>query len=220
VPRPFRGGTPLSLTVSAADATLNALLATCYAQPDSRTPFAILADYLEEQGDSRSDLLRHYLQLWAQAEALPIRGLKQGKGLDLSFLAKDERRLRYFACLCVRLTPLPGGVRAWEVLKEERSQRTIVVAELYEAELVTIGELQQARLSNQAASGAWLTLAARHAAWTPKTPGGALRYAKLAADCVILSARTRGPGSTDPDQAAAIAWQQHLLACCAEVQHS
>lgn len=202
------------------DRTLTDLVGVCLAQPDSRTPFAILSDYLEEGGDQRCNLLRDYLGLWTRAEALPVEMPKLRNKLDLSPLGDSERHLRNFACLCVRLTPLLEGRRTWDMLQGEQGRQTIAMVELYNAELVPLGQLQSARIPSIIARGDWSTLAAWHAAWA-KSHASAIEHATLAADCVrqvaMAFAEAANP-SIDREHVRrnVTAWQQQLAMLCAQ----
>jgi uncharacterized protein (TIGR02996 family) len=202
------------------DRMLTDLIAVCLARPDSRTPFAILSDYLEEQGDPRCNLLRDYLSLWTRAEALPVEIPKLRNKLDLSLLGVHERQLRNFACLCVRLTPLLEGRRAWDVLHEEQVRQTIGLAELYNAELVPLGQMQSARIPSLMARTNWGTLAAWNAAWA-KSPNSPVEHTTLAAECIrqvaMTFAETANPAlDREHVRRNVTAWQQQLAMLCAQ----
>ena len=176
---------------------------------------AILADYLEEQGDPRCAFLRDYLSLWDQAEVLPVQASSSRKKLDLAALGGHERRLRWFACLCVRLTPHAEGQRAWELLRVERARQTVVVAELYSAELATVGQLQAARMTDVESRGRWETLAARHTAWVARTPEVAVQSALFAAECIVQAILASTPRATrSADRRGLTGWQQQLARLC------
>ena len=67
--------------------------------------------------------------------------------------AERDRRARWFACVCVRGTPLRYGQTTWVLLTDERSRRAVEVAEQYAEGRASTDEL--------AAAGA----AARDATW-------------------------------------------------------
>ena len=203
------------------DRTLTDLVTVCLAQPDSRTSFAILADYLEEQGDERCKLLRTYLDLWTRAETLPTIKPWRHKGDLITDMAGNERRLRRYACLCVRLMPLPDGRRAWDLLPVGQARQTIVLAELYAAELIPLGQLQSTRIPNLSARGQWITLAAWHAAWA-KPAAGPEEQVDLVTDCLeqAIVATTAVPGGERELKERLRAWQLQLMDLCRKASTS
>jgi len=66
----------------------------------------------------------------------------------------SDSTLRKLACRFVRETPLSDGRRVWDLLKDERSRRTVEVAELYANGKATDGELQAAYAAADAAYAA------------------------------------------------------------------
>jgi len=54
---------------------------------------------------------------------------------------EDDRKLRLYACACVRKTPLADGRTTWDLLTDERSRKAIEVAELYAEGKATEEEL-------------------------------------------------------------------------------
>ena len=48
---------------------------------------------------------------------------------NISF--RDDKKIRLFACACVRETPLADGRKVWDLLTDERSRKVVEVAELY-----------------------------------------------------------------------------------------
>jgi hypothetical protein len=73
----------------------------------------------------------------------------------------DDKKLRAFACWCVRETPIPDGRKVWDLLTDDRSRRAVEVAERFIRDEATAEELAAAR------DAAWDAArdAARDAAW-------------------------------------------------------
>ena len=65
----------------------------------------------------------------------------------------DEKKLRAYACYCVRHTPLGDGRVVWDLLTDERSRNAIEVAERYIEGKATQEELAAA--GSAARSAAW-----------------------------------------------------------------
>lgn len=85
----------------------------------------------------------------------------------------DRKRLRLFACWCVRETPLADGRKVWDLLTDERSRNAVVVAERFANGEATDEERDAAWAAAGDAAGdaawdaAWdaARAAARDAAW-------------------------------------------------------
>jgi hypothetical protein len=81
----------------------------------------------------------------------------------------DDKRLRAFACWCVRETPLADGRKVWDLLTDERSRRAVEVAEAFIRDEATAEELAAAwdAAWDAARDAAWAAAwdAARDAAW-------------------------------------------------------
>jgi hypothetical protein len=81
----------------------------------------------------------------------------------------DDKKLRAFACWCVRNTPLADGRKVWDLLEDERSRRAVEVAEMYIRDEATAEELAAAwdAAWDAARAAAWdaAWAAARDAAW-------------------------------------------------------
>lgn len=73
----------------------------------------------------------------------------------------DDKELRLFGCWCVRHTPVSDGRVVWDLLTDERSRRTVEVAEAYAEGRASMEELQAAW-----AAAAEASRAAAAAAWT------------------------------------------------------
>ena len=56
-------------------------------------------------------------------------------------LIRDEKKLRLFACWCIRNTKLADGRTVWDLLTDERSRRAVEVAELFANGKATDAEL-------------------------------------------------------------------------------
>jgi hypothetical protein len=73
----------------------------------------------------------------------------------------SNKKLRLFACWCVRETPLADGRKVWDLLTDERSRNAVIVAERHANGDATDAELAAA----WAAAGAAAWAAAGDAAW-------------------------------------------------------
>ena len=56
----------------------------------------------------------------------------------------DDKKMRLFACACIRLTPAGKGKTVWDLLNDERSRNAVVVAERYANGEATGEELKAA----------------------------------------------------------------------------
>jgi len=80
----------------------------------------------------------------------------------------SNKKLRLFACWCVRETPLADGRKVWDLLTEERSRNAVVVSERFANGRATDKAWAAARDAAWAAgdaAGAAARAAARDAAW-------------------------------------------------------
>ena len=132
---------------------------------------------------------------------------------------KDERKLRLYGCACIRGTPISKGRTVWALLTDERSRKSVEVAEAYAYGKATEEERAAARGAAWDAAGA----AARDAAWAARgaawdAAGAAARdAARVAAwdaagdaawDAARVAARV---AAWDAAGAAARAWQADKL---------
>lgn len=81
--------------------------------------------------------------------------------LQNSGIKVNDKKLRLFACTCVRETPLADGRKVWDLLTDERSRRAVEVAERFARGEATQEELAAAWAA--AKDAAWA--AAKGAAW-------------------------------------------------------
>ncbi len=51
--------------------------------------------------------------------------------LNAAGIKVSDKKLRLFACSCIRETPLPDGRKVWDLLTDERSRRVVEVAERF-----------------------------------------------------------------------------------------
>ena len=65
---------------------------------------------------------------------------------------KDDRKMRLFACQCIRRTPLVDGRTVWDLLTDGRSRNAIEVAEKFARGEATAEELAAAYATDAAAS--------------------------------------------------------------------
>ena len=112
---------------------------------------------------------------------------------------RDDRKMRLFACACVRKTPLADGCTVWDLLTDVRSRDAVEVAERYAIGEATGAELDAAEDAawDAAWSAAWI--AARAAAWTAAR-SAAWTAAQAARDAAARAARAAR------DAAEAAAW--------------
>ena len=75
---------------------------------------------------------------------------------------RDDKKLRLFACWCVRNTKLADGRTVWDLLTDERSRKAVEVAEAFACGEATQEELDAAR---DAAYAAWSAAYAEYAAY-------------------------------------------------------
>ena len=104
--------------------------------------------------------------------------------------AKDDRKMRLYACACIRTTPLADGRTVWDLLTDGRSMNAVEVAEQYAEGRATEEERAAAREAARAAiydvGGGWdVDYAARAAALVADSGAGravwAASYAAMSA---------------------------------------
>lgn len=163
-------------------------------QPDLRTPRLIFADYLEEQGDPRAACLRWQASVWERAEHLPWPTARR-RDLDLTPLQQDEARLRFFACLSVRLTPWQSTsllglrtrrLRVWDWLTPS-AHSAIAAAELYAAGLFTVNRLRRSMHDIRAVQGMTVVSSLQQ---VQDAAADAARYAATEASTTVTLAAT------------------------------
>ena len=76
---------------------------------------------------------------------------------------EDDKKMRLFACACIRRTPLADGRTVWDLLTDERSRNAIEVAEKFARGEATAEEL--AHDAYAAADAAYAAYAAADAAY-------------------------------------------------------
>lgn len=83
----------------------------------------------------------------------------------------DDKKMRLFACACIRLTPAGKGKTVWDLLNDERSRNAVVVAERYASGEATGEELKAAADAAYAATYATyaVTYAAVYAAYAAQS---------------------------------------------------
>ena len=106
---------------------------------------------------------------------------------------RDDKKLRLFACWCVRHTQLADGRTVWDLLTDERSRKAVEVAEAFACGEATQEELDAAWAAGDAAwaardaagAAAW---AAGDAAWAARDAARAAAWAAWAARAAAWAA--------------------------------
>ena len=134
---------------------------------------------------------------------IPLITILEHNGLEDAFWAlravpKEQERerdqlTRLFACRCIQETPLVSGGMVWDLLRDPRSKRSLVVAERFLEGLATITEVTAAFREllkveeNPAESAVWAAVSAVESAawgknvWAPAAWNAAVLAAKAAA---------------------------------------
>lgn len=77
----------------------------------------------------------------------------------------DERKLRLYACACVRKTPLSDGRTVWDLITDESSRNAVVVAEKFAEGKATREEMDAAASAASAAYAAQSQLLREWISW-------------------------------------------------------
>jgi uncharacterized protein (TIGR02996 family) len=112
--------------MSVPEAELAPFLDAILAEPDADGPKLVLADYLEERGDRRGQLLREGVAWLRQAAALG----PPAADWDHQAPGLSGRRGRLVVVACCRFLPLPGGGRAWDRITDPHARAAVAAAEL------------------------------------------------------------------------------------------
>ena len=123
---------------------------------------------------------------------------------------RDDKKLRLFACWCVRNTKLASGRMVWDLLTDDRSRKAVEVAEAFARGEATQSDLNDAR---EAAWAAWAAAGeAAGAAWAAWAAAGEAAWAAGAA---------AGEAAWDAawDAARAADWAAGEAACKQQADH-